>query len=595
MNFFRNYFSVEKKCEVYVQNLSKNFFLNKSFLYLSTTKLIKTNKNMHKNYLKAIFLPAIISLFAGNLSAQGNGSHGIEANFGLREYLGDMGTSLLFAQKPIYQGGGITYTHNISPSFDGVVNISAGDVGFARSFDSFVKEKDIIWKSFRANTADLSFGVRYKLNNGVLLAEDSKFAPYVYGAVGAYYVHSTIKWGPHPYVAATRVDQWGTVHNVDNTIQDIGAQMQGGLGFKLGLTDRLSLAWSYVLTYTFNDRWDGSNDPDPMPSIDKPLVNKLYRTNDVWGYNNIGFAFALSESNSGGGRVKRLADSDEDGVPNKYDLCKGTEAKYRKYVDSVGCPADTDGDKILDADDNCPEVKGAIEFKGCPDTDGDGIEDKLDACPKDKGSPEYNGCPDADGDGISDKEDACPAIKGLKIFKGCPDTDGDGVEDKLDKCPDVAGNVAGEGCPDTDGDGVYNNIDKCPNDVGVVANKGCPEVKKETVQKIALAAKGINFETNKDAIVAASFKSLDDLAKLLNSEPKANVEIQGHTDNVGDATANKELSQKRAEAVKRYLINAGVAESRMTSVGYGSEMPIADNSTPKGKEKNRRVDFKLSF
>lgn len=514
MNFFRNCFSVEKKCEVYVQNLSKNFFLNKSFLYLSTTKLIKTNKNMHKNYLKAIFLPAIISLFAGNLSAQGNGSHGIEANFGLREYLGDMGTSLLFAQKPIYQGGGITYTHNISPTFDGVVNFSAGDVGFTRSFDSFVKEKDIIWKSFRANTADLSFGVRYKLNNGVLLAEDSKFAPYVYGAIGAYYVHSTIKWGPHPYVAATRVDQWGTVHNVDNTIQDIGAQMQGGLGFKLGLTDRLSLAWSYVLTYTFNDRWDGSNDPDPMPSIDKPLVNKLYRTNDVWGYNNIGFAFALSESNSGGGRVKRLADSDEDGVPNKYDLCKGTEAKYRKYVDSVGCPADTDGDKILDADDNCPEVKGAIEFKGCPDTDGDGV---------------------------------------------------------------------------------YNNIDKCPNDVGVVANKGCPEVKKETVQKIALAAKGINFETNKDAIVAASFKSLDDLAKLLNSEPKANVEIQGHTDNVGDATTNKELSQKRSEAVKRYLINAGVAESRMTSVGYGSEMPIADNATPKGKEKNRRVDFRLSF
>jgi outer membrane protein OmpA-like peptidoglycan-associated protein len=85
------------------------------------------------------------------------------------------------------------------------------------------------------------------------------------------------------------------------------------------------------------------------------------------------------------------------------------------------------------------------------------------------------------------------------------------------------------------------------------------------------------------------------LAKLLNSEPKANVEIQGHTDNVGDATTNKELSQKRAEAVKRYLINAGVAESRMTSVGYGSEMPIADNATPKGKEKNRRVDFRLSF
>jgi len=82
---------------------------------------------------------------------------------------------------------------------------------------------------------------------------------------------------------------------------------------------------------------------------------------------------------------------------------------------------------------------------------------------------------------------------------------------------------------------------------------------------------------------------------LLNSEPTASVEIQGHTDNVGDAAANKELSKKRAEAVKRYLINAGVAEARMTAIGYGSEMPIADNSTPKGKEKNRRVDFRLYY
>ena len=149
--------------------------------------------------------------------------------------------------------------------------------------------------------------------------------------------------------------------------------------------------------------------------------------------------------------------------------------------------------------------------------------------PKDKGTAEYNGCPDTDGDGVSDKEDACPAIKGLKVFNGCPDTDGDGIEDSKDKCPTVAGVAAGEGCPDTDGDGVFNNIDKCPDVKGIVANKGCPEIKKETVQKIALAAKGINFETSKDVIVAASFKNLDDLAKLLNSEPLANVEIQGFT------------------------------------------------------------------
>jgi outer membrane protein OmpA-like peptidoglycan-associated protein len=109
------------------------------------------------------------------------------------------------------------------------------------------------------------------------------------------------------------------------------------------------------------------------------------------------------------------------------------------------------------------------------------------------------------------------------------------------------------------------------------------------------AAKGINFENGKAVIIASSFKSLDDLATLLNTYPGASVEIQGHTDNNGTPEANKTLSQDRANAVKRYLSAGGVAEVRMTAVGYGQELPIADNATPAGKAKNRRVDFKLSY
>ncbi len=184
---------------------------------------------------------------------------------------------------------------------------------------------------------------------------------------------------------------------------------------------------------------------------------------------------------------------------------------------------------------------------------------------------------------------------GLAAFGGCPDTDGDGVEDRKDKCPNLAGAIAGEGCPDTDGDGVFNNIDKCPDVAGAVANKGCPEIKKEVIQKIALAAKGINFETGKAVITAGSFKSLDDLVTLLNSYPGASVEIQGHTDNNGTPESNKTLSQERANSVKRYLSAGGVSEARMTAVGYGQEMPLADNKTEAGKTKNRRVDFKLVY
>ena len=117
----------------------------------------------------------------------------------------------------------------------------------------------------------------------------------------------------------------------------------------------------------------------------------------------------------------------------------------------------------------------------------------------------------------------------------------------------------------------------------------------KVIQKIALAAKGINFETGKSVITAGSFKSLDDLVTLLNSYPGASVEIQGHTDNNGTPESNKTLSQERANSVKRYLSAGGVSEARMTAVGYGQEVPLADNKTEAGKTKNRRVDFKLVY
>ena len=103
------------------------------------------------------------------------------------------------------------------------------------------------------------------------------------------------------------------------------------------------------------------------------------------------------------------------------------------------------------------------------------------------------------------------------------------------------------------------------------------------------------FETNKAVIIASSNKSLDEIVKILNEYPGANIEIQGHTDNVGDAAANKTLSLNRAAAVKAYFVSKGISDSKLKSIGYGSEMPIADNATPKGKEANRRVDFILTY
>jgi outer membrane protein OmpA-like peptidoglycan-associated protein len=543
---------------------------------------------MQKNYFKSIAFAAIACLIAAPAQAQSPGTHSLELSGGIREYMGDLGSSVGFARRPDYQGGQVNFGYYVSPALDLVTNFSFGEIGYSRKWEGFNLRKEYQWQSFRANTMDLTVGARYKLNNGSILPEDAKIAPYFQAGIGGFYAFSQTTWGPDAYVQ----DEFYADVTKKRAVTDMNGAVQGAFGVNVYLTERIGLRYSFTATYTMSDIWDGANGgtPDPVNNI---AIHKLWRTNDMYALHAIGFTYAIGEGM--GTSVKKPKDKDEDGVPDKYDLCKNTEPKYRRYVDSLGCPADTDKDGILDADDKCPDVAGPEQFKGCPDADGDGIQDKLDACPNQAGDAKFNGCPDTDGDGVSDKDDACPTTAGLAAFGGCPDTDGDGVEDRKDKCPNLAGAIAGEGCPDTDGDGVFNNIDKCPDVTGTVANKGCPEIKKEVIQKIALAAKGINFETGKAVITAGSFKSLDDLVTLLNSYPGASVEIQGHTDNNGTPESNKTLSQERANSVKRYLSAGGVSEARMTAIGYGQEMPLADNKTEAGKTKNRRVDFKLVY
>jgi len=256
---------------------------------------------------------------------------------------------------------------------------------------------------------------------------------------------------------------------------------------------------------------------------------------------------------------------------------------------------DTDKDGIPDNKDACPEVAGLKEFNGCPDTDGDGIPDKDDACPQVKGLKEFNGCPDTDGDGIADKDDACPEVAGPKEFNGCPDTDGDGIADKDDKCPDVAGPAENSGCPwpDTDGDGVLDKDDLCPEVAGPASNKGCPEPNDDDQKRLNQYAKTILFDTGKASIKFESAEILNQIINVLKKFPNSRFRIEGHTDSTGNKQKNIELSQNRADAVKIYLIQGGIASDRLESKGYGPEKPIASNKNKKGRALNRRVEINL--
>jgi len=258
---------------------------------------------------------------------------------------------------------------------------------------------------------------------------------------------------------------------------------------------------------------------------------------------------------------------------------------------------DTDGDGIYDKDDACPDVPGLEAFNGCPDSDGDGIEDSKDDCPNEAGLAEFNGCPDGDGDGVPDKNDDCPTVKGLKSLAGCPDSDGDGVADNKDNCPNEAGPAANNGCPwpDSDGDGVLDKDDKCPHEAGTVANNGCPEVNPpaEVMKQLNDYARTILFDTGKSTFKKETDPVLQAMTAIFKEYPQANFDIEGHTDSVGSNKSNQLLSERRANAVRDYLISNGINADRLTAVGYGEERPIDDNATVAGRKNNRRVEVKL--
>jgi OmpA-OmpF porin, OOP family len=235
----------------------------------------------------------------------------------------------------------------------------------------------------------------------------------------------------------------------------------------------------------------------------------------------------------------------------------------------VEAPKDRDGDGVVDGDDKCPDVAGVASLEGCPDKDGDGITDADDKCPDVAGLAKYNGCPipDTDGDGINDEQDKCITEKGVARYQGCP-------------------------IPDADKDGVNDEDDKCPNEAGPATNFGCPVIAQAVIDKINYAAKNIFFATGSSKLLPKSFKSLNEVAKIMAADQSLKLDIDGHTDNQGKPEKNQALSETRAAAVKAYLVTKGVEESKMTSVGHGQDMPAVDNKTAAGRAQNRRVELK---
>lgn len=231
---------------------------------------------------------------------------------------------------------------------------------------------------------------------------------------------------------------------------------------------------------------------------------------------------------------------------------------------------DSDGDGVTDARDRCPDVPGLLMFAGCPDDDGDGIPDQKDACPSLPGTAARGGCPeidgDSDGDGIRDAQDDCPYIRGLAKFRGCPDSDGDDIPDLSDHCPFLKGVVACNGCP-------------CGNDARPVA--AAPNLPAPVL---------VEFDTDKSNIKPQYFSALDELAAWLDVNLGHRVFIAGHTDAEGTGAYNFGLGNRRAQALRDYLLKKGVLAHRTEIISYGENMPKEQNGTDNGRARNRRAE-----
>jgi OOP family OmpA-OmpF porin len=493
---------------------------------------------MKKTILMLVCCLATLTAFTQTEEKKWNlGLHG-----GLVQYSGDLGNGFYKTDQAAYGFAGLSISRYLSRHFDASLFFARGELGYI--------------DHTRINTTEKlnNFLVRHNTSNLVLrfyfTAPTAIIRPYLLAGAGLVWYESVYASKKEDFIFS---------------LPTVGA----GLNFRLSPVISLQIQESLLATTADHiDNVTGGGD------------------NDMHLYHTAGLTFNLGKKQ----------DADNDGVADKKDRCPNTPPGVA--VDPLGCPLDKDLDGVADYLDACPEINGLASLKGCPDTDMDGITDKDDRCPTDFGLALFKGCPDSDKDGIADIDDKCPGTKmGYKVDgTGCTlDNDKDGLVNEEDLCPELAGILAFKGCPDSDGDGVSDKEDRCPVAKGPIENKGCPEIPKLDIQRITLIAGKIYFETGSAKLKLISNASLDDLAEILKRNEAVNLTIEGHTDTDGEDAYNMNLSQKRTESVKEYLVSKGISESRLTAIGYGETKPVADNTKAAGKARNRRVELKTSY
>jgi outer membrane protein OmpA-like peptidoglycan-associated protein len=397
-----------------------------------------------------------------------------------------------------------------------------------------------------------------------------KIRPYAYGGVGLLFFDPKDKFD-QPLLRNSRSEYGHTT-----------SYLPLGVGAEYLVADRAAFGVSVGYNPTFSDNLDDI---------------KVEGKDAFWTIQLNLFAYLKSPNN----------DLDGDKLSNDEEKRLGTDPR-NPDTDGDGCK---DGEEVLtyktnplnpDTDgDGCKDCDEILTYHTDPlnaDTDGDGLGD-CEELQTQKTDPLK---PDSDGDGLKDGDE----IRTYKTNPLNPDTDGDGLKDGEEvlvyKTNPLNPDTDGDGC--TDGDEVLkyktNPLDPDTDHGGM---PDCKEIQlglkpldpSDDVPIIKIGERiileGVNFETAKTTLLPSARTILDQVASSLSAYPSAEVAIHGHTDNVGSASYNMKLSLGRAESVKAYLVSKGIPASRISTKGFGFAKPVADNTTPEGRAKNRRIEF----